>query len=282
MAAGTLIVVGGHEDREDQPQILEEIVRRAGKGRFVVTTVASASNADALAEEYRAAFAGLGVRDVVHLDVGERVDATDARRVACLDRATAVFFTGGDQLRITSLLGDTPVFQRIQEIYRKGGLVAGTSAGASAMSTTMLVSGPSDTTPRLGDVVAMAPGLGLLDNVILDQHFAERGRLGRLVAAVAQNPANLGVGIDENTAIVVEGGRRFRVVGCGGVYVLDARDLTRTNIVEATDGTPVAAYDIRLHLLARGDTFDLATRRPGGVPAEVAEQVTKAELASSR
>jgi cyanophycinase len=129
---------------------------------------------------------------------------------------SAVFFSGGDQLRITSQIGDTPIDERVHEIYETGGVIAGTSAGASVMSDTMMVKGPNAASFRIGHI-RMAPGLGLLPNVIIDQHFAERGRIGRLIGAVSQNPRVLGIGIDEDTAIVVKG-EMFKVIGSGAIW----------------------------------------------------------------
>jgi cyanophycinase len=184
--------------------------------------------------------------------------------LAKLEGATGVFFTGGDQLKITSQIGDTPVERRIQEIYQAGGIVAGTSAGASAMCETMLVRGSGQESHRIGDIL-MAPGLGLMRDVIIDQHFAERGRMGRLLGAVAENPRVLGIGIDEDTAIVVEDESSFYVLGRGAVYVVDGSGVTHSNITEESD-TTLSMYDVRLHVLSKGDRFLLQERCPSGVP----------------
>ena len=208
-------MVGGHEDKEGDALIHRELVRRAGGGAVVVVTVAS-TVPDELWRDYEPMYRRLGVDDVRHLDVCSRDDEASDAALATLDGATAVFFTGGDQLRITSLLGGGAIARRVREIYEAGGVIAGTSAGASVMSATMLVSGAGEESHRIGDSLRLAPGLGFLPDVIVDQHFAERGRIGRLLGAVAQNPAMLGVGVDENTAIVVEGepgALHFRVLG---------------------------------------------------------------------
>jgi cyanophycinase len=207
---------------------------------------------------------------MAELYVHDRAETLDGEVVRALDGAGGVFFTGGDQLRISSQIGDTPVERRVREIHETGGVIAGTSAGASVMSDTMLVKGSSGESHRIGDL-HMAPGLGLVRDVIIDQHFAERGRIGRLLGAVAQNPRVLGVGIDEDTAIVVRGGR-FAVVGSGAVYVVDGEGVTRSNIAEAEPDRALSMHDVRLHVLSAGDAFDLATRRPAGAdrpePAE--------------
>jgi cyanophycinase len=188
-----------------------------------------------------------------------RNEAACDEMLALLEGASGVFFSGGDQLRITSQIGDTVVMRRIQEIYEAGGVIGGTSAGASAMCETMLVKGTSRESHRIGDL-RMAPGLGLIHDVIIDQHFAERGRMGRLLGAIAQNPRMLGIGIDEDTAIVVQDGE-FHVIGDGAVYVVDGENVTYSNVADETEGT-MSIYDVRLHVLSNGDKFDAKKRRP--------------------
>ncbi|HYF07616.1 MAG TPA: cyanophycinase, partial [Acetobacteraceae bacterium] len=202
----------------------------------------------------------LGVTGLKELYVNERSETLDPEKLALLDGAAGVFFTGGDQLRISSQLGDTPIEKRVREIHKAGGVIAGTSAGASAMSDTMLVKGTSAESHRIGDL-RLAAGLGLVRNVIIDQHFAERGRIGRLLGAVAQNPRELGIGVDEDTAIVLQN-NRFHVIGSGAVTVVDGHGVTHSNIAEAKPERTLSMYDVRLHVLSAGDVFDLAERRP--------------------
>jgi cyanophycinase len=170
----------------------------------------------------------------------------------------------GDQLRISSQTGDTPIEQKLREIHDRGGLIAGTSAGASMMSETMLVKGTSGESHKFGDL-HMAPGLGLVRDAIIDQRFAERGRFGRLFGALAHNPRELGIGIDEDTALVLHAGR-FEVIGSGCVYVVDGAGVTHSNIAEARSDRALSMYDIRLHVLSSGDAFDLGKRRPEQAP----------------
>lgn len=276
---GTLIIIGGHEDKTGEKVILKEVAGRVGSGKLVVVTVASTEPED-LWREYRKIFTDLGVRKIEHLDVSSREEGLAFERLEILDGANVLFFTGGDQLRITTQLGDTPIYQAIQEIHRHGGTIAGTSAGASAMSETMLVSGPGDESHRVGSALRMAPGLGLIRGVVVDQHFAERGRTGRLVAAVGQNPRNLGVGLDENTAIVVHDQEYFDVIGDGAVYVVDGRGVTYSNLAEADEDETMAIYDIRLHVLNAGRRFDMETRRPRPTPVESAIADRKEEAAA--
>ena len=256
---GALIVIGGHEDKEGEREILRAVAERLNGGQLVLATVAS-HQPEGYFETYQKAFAGLGVTDLIELYVHERGETLDPGAMSHLEQAAGVFFTGGDQLRISSQIGDTPIERRVREIYARGGVVAGTSAGASVMSETMLVRGSSQESHRIGDL-HMAPGLGLMRDVIIDQHFAERGRIGRLLGAVAQNPRVLGVGIDEDTAIVVDGDQ-FTVLGVGAVYIVDGTGVTHSNIAEAQPERTLSMHDVRVHVLSRGDRFNLAERRP--------------------
>jgi cyanophycinase len=259
--AGPLIIIGGHEDKTGDRVILKAVAEHIRGGKLVLATIAS-HQPEGYLESYQKAFADLGVTDIVELYINDRGETRDDDKLAVFDGAAGVFFSGGDQLRIASQIGDTPVEKRVREIHARGGLIAGTSAGASVMSETMLVSGASSESHRIGDL-NMAPGLGLVRNAIIDQHFAERGRIGRLLGAVAHNPRILGVGIDEDTAILVSGSR-FDVLGSGAVYVVDAQDVTQSNIAEARSACALSLHDVRMHVLASGDGFDLRQRAPIG------------------
>ncbi|AFZ66831.1 cyanophycinase [Deinococcus peraridilitoris] len=259
VSQGTLVIIGGHEAKGGERPILQEVARRVRGGKLVVATVAS-HKPEGYFESYQEGFKDLNVGELVELYVEERAQASLPETLKLLEGASGVFFSGGDQLRITSQIGDTPVESCIREILEKGGVIAGTSAGASAMCETMLVKGTSEESHHIGDL-RMAPGLGLIRDVIIDQHFAERGRIGRLLGAVAQNPRVLGIGIDEDTAIVVEG-EQLRVVGSGAVYVADASGVTSSNIAEARRDAPLSLHDVKLHLLSAGNGFDLRARRP--------------------
>lgn len=247
---GDIFAIGGHEAKEGDRQILEAVVASMPRGKLVVVTVAS-EQPDEMYGGYEAVFADLGVEELVRLDVhnGENV----------LDGAGGVFFTGGDQLKITDRLHDTPVEHAIRDAWTSGAVIAGTSAVASAMSETMLVRGPVEESARVGDA-RLAPGLGYLPRVIIDQHFAERGRIGRLLGATAANPRLLGLGIDENTAVCARG-EELIVLGVGAVTVIDAAGVTRTNVAESSDD-PLSMFDVSLHLLSASDRFDLVARRP--------------------
>ena len=258
---GSLIIIGGHEDRDPKGEriILREVAKHVRGGKLVLATVAS-HRPEGYFEEYEKAFADLDIGELVELYVEDRSRAGDREKLSVLDDAQAVFFSGGDQLRITSQIGDTGIEAKVRAIYERGGLVAGTSAGASVMSETMLVKGASKETHRIGDL-HMAPGMGLVPDVIIDQHFAERGRMGRLLGAVAHNPRVLGLGIDEDTAVCLEGSE-FQVIGSGGVYVVDGTGVSYCNLAEARAECALSMHDVRVHVLSDGDGFDLKARKP--------------------
>ena len=268
---GTLLIIGGHEDKKDRRIILQRLAQRVGSGKLVIAPLASRSP-DEMFEQYEPLMRERGVSHVHHLKIEERSDGASVRAMKTLEDATAVFFTGGDQMRITSLIGDTPVFSRIYEMYMNGGLVAGTSAGASMMSETMMVGGTSNGSHRVSGTLQMAPGLGFARDMVIDQHFAERGRIGRLLGVVAQNPRILGLGIDEDTAIEVDPEVSFRVLGSGGVYVANGSTVTASNIAEEDPDRTLSIFGVTLHLLSQGDEFDLVTRRPSMTPARVVEE----------
>jgi cyanophycinase len=259
---GCLIIIGGGEDRDPngERRILREVARHVRGGRLVLATVAS-REPQGYFEDYQAAFAGMDdVGELVELYVEDRHEAMDRSKLSVLDDAAGIFFSGGDQLRITSQIGDTGIEAKVKTLLERGGVVAGTSAGAAVMSETMLVKGTSKETHRIGDL-HMAPGMGLIRDVIIDQHFAERGRFGRLLGAVAHNPRVLGLGIDEDTAAVVEG-EEFRVIGSGAVYVVDGADVSFCNVAEARPDRALSMHDVRVHVLSDDDGFDLKRRRP--------------------
>ncbi len=256
-ATGSLIIVGGREDKEKERRILKVIVVRNGNGHMVIATVASAMASD-LWKEYKSVFTHMGVKHISHLHVDQAEDARDPDVIKIMDKAKTVFFTGGDQLKITTKIGGTPIFQRMLEIYESGGIIAGTSAGASMMGETMLVGSEATESHKVGNWM-MAPGLGLVKNMIIDQHFAQRGRIGRLLGAVALNPGVLGIGIDEDTAIIVEDGM-FKVVGTNAVYVVDGTAVTYTNISEAAAEKTMSMHNVKIHILSCEEVFDLQTR----------------------
>jgi cyanophycinase len=260
-AEGTLVIIGGAEDKEGDCEILREFVRLAGgkHARIVVITVATELPVE-VGSTYIEVFHRLGVEDVRVLDVSNREAASRNSAVQTIEHATGVFFTGGDQIRITKLLGGTRIDASLHKGLENGLVLAGTSAGASMMSSTMIVEGAAETNPKIG-IVNMAPGMEFIQGVVIDQHFAQRGRLGRLLSAVAQYPHHLGLGIDENTAVVVEG-LSFRVIGAGAVSVVDAGSLLYSNLPHIQKGDDLALCGVKLHILPAGYRFHLRDRTP--------------------
>ncbi len=261
--SGSLIIIGGHEEKDPRRKrtILERVAAAAGEsGSMVISSVASHLD-EAEYQNYQDIFRDLGVRNVSFLGVRTRQDAYDDSAVAKIRDASVVFFTGGDQLRITSQVADSPVFQCLQERHQAGLTVAGTSAGAASMPETMLTAGRGDESSNIS-TLGMAPGLGLIHGVVIDSHFAERGRFGRLLGAVSENPKNLGLGIDENTAIVVGSDRRFEVIGAGAVYVMDGRQISYTSLSDARPEGVISIFGVHLHVLTEGDSFDLSSAQP--------------------
>lgn len=258
---GTLFLIGGREDREGERHILRRVVEAVGGGKLVVATLAT-SYADELWEDYARVFQSLGITEVAHLYIERRDEEAEDEHIALLEDARGIYFTGGDQLKITTKLGGTRVCEFIETMYRQGGVIAGTSAGAAAMSEMMLIPGMNQNPHLVRDAFQMVPGLRLLKNAIIDQHFSERGRIRRLLGAVAQNPRMIGIGIDEDTAIVVKGGDRFQVIGAGAVYIADGRELTYTNIAENALDKNLSVFNVKLHVLSEGDGYDLQAHKP--------------------
>lgn len=257
---GPLVIIGGREEHDGQADCLREFVRLAGGDRARLVVLGTASQDAAAAARYRSLFHGWGVAHVSQLPVASRQEADEPTVAARLADATGVFFTGGDQLRITSILGGTRLENALKEAWHGGAVVAGTSAGASMMTSTMILGGEDEDAPRRS-TVHMSPGMGFLPGVVVDQHFAQRGRIGRLLSAVAQNPQVLGVGLDEDTAMVVAGSSA-RIVGSGTATFVDGRFLLWTNISESAAQAPLALAGVHLHALPAPYGYDLAGRQP--------------------
>lgn len=256
---GQLIIIGGAEDKEGECKILREFVRRAGglQARIVVMTVATGDPRGS-GNRYTDVFRRLGAENIRVVDTLRREDASDSNAIAAINEATGVFFTGGDQARILDLVKDTELDAALHKRFSEGIVIAGTSAGAAMMPDKMIVEGESETHAR-PDVVTMDRGMSFLPNVIIDQHFSQRGRLNRLLSAVALEPATLGFGIDENTAIVVHG-HEVEIIGEGSVTIVDEEDATYNNVNQLLKDEPLALCGIKLHILPSGYRFDLKSR----------------------
>jgi cyanophycinase len=258
-----MILIGGSEDKQGARVILSEVVRRAGNGSFVVATIAS-EEPELQWRRYQQTFQDLGVKRIEHLSISSREEIIDGLHDGVLDEASAIFFTGGDQVKIVTKLGGTSLFRRLNQCFVDGVLFAGTSAGASAMGEAMLVSRSAIEEPshKVEAAFYMTRGLGLLRDLVIDQHFAQRARIERLIGAIAENPGVLGIGIDEDTGVVLEPTGTFTVLGRGAVYVADGRGVTHTNVSEQSRGQTLCLFDVALHVLNHGTGFDLNTRRP--------------------
>lgn len=260
-AGGKLIAIGGAEDTENDSVILKEFLRLAKgpKARIVVMTVAT-NLVEEVGRDYVAAFKRLGIDEVQVVDVSKREDAQSEAGIKAVEEATGIFFTGGDQLHITALLGGSRLHQTLYQRFQKGVVVAGTSAGASMMGNSMIISGDRNETPRLG-CVEIGPGMDFMIGTIIDTHFSQRGRIGRLLTAVAHFPQDLGIGIDEDTALVITNSH-FDVIGGGAVTVIDAGAISHTNLPDIEEGDGLALHDVQVHVLPAGSRFDLSNRRP--------------------
>lgn len=261
-SAGNLLIIGGNEDKQGECIILRKFIAMAGgrQARIAVITTATEFPRE-VGDEYRNLFSELGAEYTNILYISNRESANDRHNVGEIEKATGVFFTGGDQLRITSILGGSGTDAAIRRAYRGGAVMAGTSAGASVMSDTMIVNGNSSDTPTK-DMLSMAHGMGLLEEVVIDQHFAQRGRINRLLAAVAQNPHILGVGIDEDTALCVSENGVFEVIGSQSVTVIDGKAIIHSNISESGQRDTLALTNVTLHILPSGFGYDLKRRMP--------------------
>lgn len=259
---GNLIIIGGAEDKKGDKDILKEVCSRINKNTdYIVIAAMASSTPDELGTLYKGLFLGLGVNYISLLNVSKRSDCFEKNNIDMIKKASLIFFTGGDQLKISSFLGGTPLFEEMKKCYEKGCIFAGTSAGASVMSDTMIVSGPDEEAPRKC-TLKMAPGLGFIKHVIIDQHFAQRGRIGRLMTGIAENPESLGIGIDEDTAIVINRGAEFKVMGSGSVYVLDGSSITHSNVSEQYPDEVLSIFNVHIHVLKKGNRFDLKSKLP--------------------
>lgn len=270
---GTLIAIGGSENKgEDQDggenetqninftknEILERFVQELpGKDSLVVVIPTASSIPEEVGETYVQVFKKLKVKHVQVLDIRSREESCQEEHLDLIDRAAGIMFTGGDQLRLTAIFGGTEIMRRIKERYYKDKLViAGTSAGAAAMSTQMIFQGMNDGGFIKGSV-SITAGLELLEDAAIDTHFISRGRIVRMAQMIATNPTFIGIGLEEDTGVVVKKGREMEIIGSGLVVVVDGRGSTATNIYEVEEGVPVTIRDLKVHLLGKGDTYTI-------------------------
>ena len=266
---GHLLVIGGAEDKYNERRILKKFLSLAGGDKAEILIVPVASDyPEFAADVYVQAFRNLGVANPRVLRATSRNDVFQADADALLDGVTGVFISGGDQMRLVSILGGTKFAQKLRDMVSETEIVlAGTSAGAAGMSAAMIVRGDSAPHPHKNSV-RLSPGLGFLKNIIIDQHFTERGRISRLITAVSYNPYNLGIGIDENTAIILDKDGVLEVFGQGAVTIVDGSQITYNEIAEVDDFESFSVCGVQLHIIGDGLMYDYFARSPLQPPSE--------------
>jgi cyanophycinase len=274
---GKLIIIGGSVDKGSDPRlapnlpqqirffekgILRRMCTEAARGtdsRIEIITTASNIPLE-VGQEYQQAFAQLSLHNTGILDVRTRAEANSEQFLTRLKKADAVMFTGGDQLRLTSIFGGTAFHHLLLERYQQEDfIISGTSAGAAASSNNMIYQGSSSEALLKGEV-KITGGLGFINKVVIDTHFVQRGRIGRLLYACASNPINIGIGLGEDTGLLITEGRQMEAIGSGLVILVDATHMKQTTITEVQMGDPVSIENLTVHVMALGDTFDLKTR----------------------
>ena len=256
---GYVIPIGGAEDKRNDPDILKRFVELCGGDDARILVIPTASMLDETGYLYEELFEDMGAKAKT-IPIELREHCYEDNILDALENATGIFITGGNQLRLSTILGGTPVARAIRRLNAAGVHVAGTSAGAAIISEHMIAGGPSGPTPRESGVV-LAPGLGLTNRAIIDQHFNKRGRLGRLLAALSFNPFVCGLGIDENTAAFIDSEGVMEVIGQGTVTVIDPADLSHSSMSYVGKAEAISLIGLKLHVLATGSFFDLETRK---------------------
>ncbi len=271
MTRGYIIPIGGAEAKLSDPAILRRFVEICGGEQATLAVIPTASSLEDTGPRYQAVFRDLGAAETWNLPFQERSDGRRQDWIEILERASGVFMTGGNQLRLATTLGGTPVADLLRERNLEGLHVAGTSAGASFMSEHMIAYGKEGMTPR-SDMVTLVPGLGLTKLAIIDQHFRQRDRLGRLITALAYNPRPIGIGLDEDTGAFLAPGGLLEVVGSGAITVLDPADVEYSSMDSGGPHDPVCVIGVRLHVLIEGATFNIETRRAAPPPERGEEE----------
>jgi cyanophycinase len=258
---GPLVIIGGAEDREGECVVLREFVRLSGglKAHIALMTAATSLPKE-VGEDYIHIFKRLGAELVEVVHTGHREDSMQESAIRIIEQATGIFFTGGDQSRIVDFIKGTPLDDAIHKRHEAGAVIGGTSAGAAMMPDEMIIGGASVSNPSV-DAVSMGPGMGFLPGIVVDQHFAQRGRLGRLLAALVLQPAVIGLGIDEDTGIIVKDDE-FEVVGQGSITVVDETTATHNNLEGLLKDEAIALFGVKLHILPHGYRFNLKTLQP--------------------
>jgi cyanophycinase len=262
---GYIVPVGGAEDKVAGVQVLRRFLEVAGGKDARIAVIPTASVLDDTGARYEKLFKSLGARRADALGYQTRADAERADWMELLESATGIFLTGGDQLRLSTILGGTPVAKTMRRQNARGVALGGTSAGAAILSEHMIAFGKEGSTPHAGAAV-LAPGFGMTNRVIIDQHFRQRDRLGRLLSALAYNPFAIGLGLDEDTAAFIDPTDKIEVVGSGAITIVDVSELTHSSMASARQGEPLSMTGIQLHVLTAGGTFDLHKREAKAPP----------------
>ena len=252
----TLIAIGGAMDLED-PVIFKEFLRRAGGEKARIVVLPQASGLKDTGDEYVQKFMDLGVkRSPISLEFRSRVDADLPQHIKAVHNASGIFIAGGTQMRLSSIIGGTKLESELHKAYQRGCIISGTSAGTAILSKVMLAYGKSGATPR-ERIAQFTQGFGFTDKIVFDQHFRQRDRLGRLAYAIAAHPGLLGVGVDENTAAIVENDSKISVIGKGAVTIVDGKNITASDVAEVTASRPIAISGLQVHVLTQGCTFNI-------------------------
>ncbi len=269
---GRLIAIGGNEDKANELVVLKRVAQEIGKNNFKVGVITTASeNPEQRGKDYHKVFTTLGASLIEILNIKERSQANDKKMAQSLEDVDLVFLTGGDQLRLTTILGGSKVLAVIQSRLEAGALIAGTSAGSAVFSDTMIYEGKSEEGLFKGSVLT-TPGFGFVEKIIFDTHFMARGRIGRLIQIITTNPTCIGVGIGEDSAVVLKGDGVTEVVGNGQVIIVDGSDIGHSNIMNIKPGEPIAVENVRIHSLVNGYRYNLKKRQfltPSSQKAEV-------------
>ncbi|WP_371194006.1 cyanophycinase [Glaciecola sp. SC05] len=257
---GFIIPIGGAEEKIDNPEILSKFVELCGGSEAVITIIPTASQLNDTGSRYQKIFEDIGVKKTYSLPINERIDAQNPEYVKTLEKSTGIFITGGNQLRLSTILGGTPIATAVRQLNAKGVHYAGTSAGAAIVSQHMITGGSTGIVPT-EDGVNLAPGMGLINTIVVDQHFNERNRLARLLSAVSYNPFLVGIGLDEDTAAFIDHENVFTTVGSGAITVIDPSGIEYSSMAEASTGDALTLLNVKLHILARGGRFDISERK---------------------
>ena len=257
---GWIVPIGGAEDKESRRRILKRFVQLCGGRDASIVIIPTASRLPDTGARYEDLFDRLEAGQARAVDFDTREDGENPDKLQALDTATGVFFTGGNQLRISTIIGGTSAAKLIRTRNAAGVTVGGTSAGASILSEHMIAFGREGSSPKASSV-RLAPGLGLTNRFIIDQHFRQRDRLGRLVAALAYNPFAIGIGLDEDTAAFIGPDNTLEVEGSGAITVVDASRLQFSSMADVASSQPVCLLGLTVHILTAGATFNLHTRQ---------------------